>query len=79
MVNHKFRVIGACWVWAVSYASKTGQLGTWGIYGSEEKAKQEAEELRKVRKVPIKTQITPFLIDIQQDSPLGEIRCVDYC
>ena len=47
MVNHKFRVIGTCWVWAVSYASKTGQLGTWGIYGSEKKLSKKRKSLEK--------------------------------
>ena len=66
-----------CWVWAVSYKRSSGVFNTWNIYGSEEKAKQAVEELKKVNKLPIETHITPFDLNIEQHGIVGELRCVD--
>lgn len=75
--KHPIVVQRTCWVWAVSYMSKTGLFNTWNIYGSEEKAKQAARELRQIRKVPVKTCVTAFDLNIEQHGLLGELRCTD--
>lgn len=75
--GHELVIERTCWVWAVSYKSRTGLFNTWDICGSEKKAKQVAKELKRIRKVPVDVHITPFSLSIEQHGLLGELRCTD--
>lgn len=75
--RHQLVIERTCWVWAVSYKSRTGLFNTWNIYGSEKKAKQAAKELKQIRKVPVDVHITAFSLNIEQHGLVGELRCTD--
>lgn len=66
-----------CEVWVVSWASKTGLFGTWGLYATEKAARKVAAELEKVRKVPTKTRVTSIPVDIEQKGVFGPFKVID--
>lgn len=76
--NKKDLIIqSTCEVWAVSYMSETGLFNTWGLYGTEKTARKIAKELEKIRKVPTKTNVTAFIIDVEQNGVFGDIKVID--
>ena len=56
---------------------KQAYLTPGGFMAQKKTARKIAKELEKIRKVPTKTNVTAFIIDVEQHGVFGDIKVID--
>ena len=52
-------------------------MNSRAVHGTEKTARKIAKQLEKIRKVPTKTNVTGFIIDVEQHGVFGDIKAID--